>query len=76
MFLLTPLLLVLVKHSWRGPIGALSEGKEPSLNVFALGEPDVELKKRLISSLLGGSDIFIYDNVMGTFNSPTLASNT
>lgn len=53
-------------------LGALSEGKTPSINLFAY-EPDIELKKTLISSLLGGSDLFLYDNVMGNFNSPTLA---
>lgn len=54
-------------------LGALSLGALPDLAVFAHGETDVELKKRLIADCIGGGDVFVYDNVIGHFNSAVLA---
>ncbi|MFT3850472.1 MAG: hypothetical protein QM739_17880 [Propionivibrio sp.] len=54
-------------------LGALATGKVPDVSVFAFGESDIELKKRLVSSCMGGDDVFVYDNVIGNFNSAVLA---
>ena len=53
--------------------GALASGESPAVCAYSYGESDVELKKRIVSGLVSGSDTFIYDNVVGSFNSPTLA---
>lgn len=54
-------------------LGALALGRSPDVAAFAYGETDVELKKRLTASCIAGDDVFIYDNVIGNFNSAALA---
>lgn len=53
-------------------LGALMLGRVPGLLPFS-GADDAELRKQIIADLLTGSPVFILDNVVGFYDSPTLA---
>ena len=56
-------------------LGALMLGRVPGLLPFS-GADDVELRKQVITDAVEGTNVFILDNVVGFFDSPTLAALT
>lgn len=56
-------------------LGALVTGRVPGLLPFS-GSDDIELRKQVIADAVEGASVFIIDNVIGFFDSPTLAALT
>lgn len=55
-------------------VGVLVQGTDPSVWPHTAGRDDEEIRKRLLTVLRTGSRVLIWDNVVGTFDSPALAS--
>lgn len=53
-------------------IGILSSGAEPP--VYAPTDSEEEIRKRLTTILMGGELAFVWDNVVGQFDSPAIAA--
>ena len=55
-------------------IGVLIQGTDPSIWPHTAGRDDEEVRKRIFTVLRTGSRILIWDNVVGTFDSPAMAA--
>ncbi len=55
-------------------VGAFATGMEPEISPPIAGNEDAEMRKRLFSALLAGQRVILLDNILGTFDSPALAS--
>ena len=55
-------------------IGVLVEGNEPSVWPHTTGRDDEEIRKRIFTVLRSGARVLIWDNVVGVFDSPSMAS--
>lgn len=55
-------------------VGALAEGKAPTVWPHTAGGNDEEIRKRLFTALRTGSRSLIWDNVVGTFDSAAMAA--
>ncbi len=55
-------------------IGVLAQGIEPSVWPHTAGRDDEEVRKRIFTILRSGSRVLIWDNVVGTFDSSSMAS--
>lgn len=55
-------------------VGALAMGEAPPVYPHTGGRDDEEVRKRLFSLLRYGSRAVVWDNVIGTFDSPSLAA--
>lgn len=55
-------------------VGALIQGTDPSIWPHTAGRDDEEIRKRIFTVLRTGSRILIWDNVVGTFDSPAMAA--
>jgi hypothetical protein len=55
-------------------IGVLVEGTEPSVWPHVAGRDDEEIRKRIFTVLRSGARVLIWDNVVGAFDSPSMAS--
>lgn len=56
-------------------IGVLAQGTEPSVWPHTAHKDDEETRKRIFTALRGGARSLIWDNVVGAFDSPALASS-
>ena len=55
--------------------GVLAQGTEPSVWPHTAHKDDEEVRKRIFTALRGGARTLIWDNVVGAFDSPALASS-
>ena len=55
-------------------VGVLVQGTDPSVWPHTSGRDDEEIRKRLFTVLRNGSKVLIWDNVVGSFDSPSMAS--
>jgi hypothetical protein len=55
-------------------VGVLVQGSDPSVWPHTSGRDDEEIRKRVFTVLRTGSRVLIWDNVVGSFDSPALAS--
>lgn len=55
--------------------GVLAQGTEPSVWPHTAQKDDEEVRKRIFTALRGGARTLIWDNVVGAFDSPALASS-
>jgi hypothetical protein len=55
-------------------VGVLLSGTEPSVWAHTAGRDDEEIRKRIFTVLRSGARVLIWDNVVGTFDSPSMAS--
>jgi hypothetical protein len=55
-------------------VGVLVQGTDPSVWPHTSGRDDEEIRKRLFTVLRNGSKALIWDNVVGSFDSPSMAS--
>ena len=55
-------------------VGVLTEGKDPSVWPHTAGRDDEEVRKRLFTVLRSGARSLIWDNIIGTFDSASLAA--
>ena len=55
-------------------IGVLAQGMEPSVWPHTAGRDDEEVRKRIFTILRSGSRVLIWDNVVGAFDSSSMAS--
>lgn len=55
-------------------VGVLLSGTEPSVWAHTSGRDDEEIRKRIFTVLRSGARVLIWDNVVGTFDSPSMAS--
>ena len=55
-------------------VGVLATGVNPDVSPFAAGRDDEEVRKRIFAALNSGSRVLIYDNILGTFDSASMAS--
>lgn len=55
-------------------LGALATGATPPVYPHTAGRDDDEVRKRLTSVLITGARVMVWDNVMGAFNSASMAS--
>ena len=55
-------------------VGVLVQGSDPSVWPHTTGRDDEEIRKRVFTVLRTGSRVLIWDNVVGTFDSPAMAS--
>ncbi|EDM72848.1 hypothetical protein RAZWK3B_01470 [Roseobacter sp. AzwK-3b] len=55
-------------------IGALTEGRSPEVWPHTQGRDDEETRKRLFTALRGGKRVLVWDNVVGTLDSASMAS--
>lgn len=55
-------------------VGALVEGCVPDVWPHTKGRDDEEVRKRLFTALRGGAKAMIWDNVIGTFDSASMAA--
>lgn len=54
-------------------VGALMTGRQPDVWPHTAGRDDEETRKRLFAALRAGSGALVWDNVIGTFDSASLA---
>jgi hypothetical protein len=54
-------------------LGAIAEGRVPDVWPHTKGRDDEEVRKRLFTALRGGAKAMIWDNVIGTFDSASMA---
>ena len=54
--------------------GVLVQGTEPSVWPHTTGRDDEEVRKRIFTILRSGSRVLIWDNVVGSFDSPSMAA--
>jgi hypothetical protein len=54
--------------------GVLAQGTEPSVWPHTTGRDDEEIRKRIFTILRSGSRVLIWDNVVGSFDSPSMAA--
>ena len=55
-------------------VGVLLSGAEPSVWPHTAGRDDEEIRKRIFTVLRSGARVLIWDNVVGAFDSPSMAS--
>lgn len=55
-------------------VGVLLSGAEPSVWPHTAGRDDEEIRKRIFTVLRTGARVLIWDNVVGAFDSPSMAS--
>lgn len=55
-------------------VGALAEGYAPAVWPHTKGRDDEETRKRLLTALSGGQRVLIWDNIVGQFDSASLAA--
>jgi len=55
-------------------IGAMLENRAPNIWPHTAGQNDDEIRKRLFAALLSGAKTLIWDNVVGTFDSASMAA--
>lgn len=55
-------------------IGAMTEGRSPDIWPHTQGRDDEETRKRLFTALRTGGRVLIWDNVIGTFDSASMAA--
>lgn len=55
-------------------VGVLVQGSDPSVWPHTAGRDDEEIRKRVFTVLRTGSRVLIWDNVVGSFDSPAMAS--
>ncbi len=55
-------------------VGVLVQGNDPSVWPHTAGRDDEEIRKRVFTVLRTGSRVLIWDNVVGSFDSPAMAS--
>jgi hypothetical protein len=55
-------------------VGMLLSGTEPSVWPHTAGRDDEEIRKRIFTVLRSGARVLIWDNVVGAFDSPSMAS--
>ena len=55
-------------------VGVLLSGTEPSVWPHTAGRDDEEIRKRIFTVLRSGARVLIWDNVVGAFDSPSMAS--
>jgi hypothetical protein len=55
-------------------VGVMIEGGEPSVWPHTAGRDDEEIRKRIFTVLRSGARVLIWDNVVGAFDSPSMAS--
>jgi len=55
-------------------VGVLTQGTEPSVWPHTTGRDDEEVRKRIFTILRSGSRVLIWDNVVGSFDSPSMAA--
>src|SRR5690606_28969848 len=55
-------------------VGALLEGRDPGTWSHAAGRDDEETRKRLFTALLSGAKAIVWDNVVGAFDSASMAA--
>jgi hypothetical protein len=55
-------------------IGVIAQGSDPSVWPHTTHQSDEEIRKRIFTALLSGTRSLIWDNVVGAFDSPALAS--
>lgn len=55
-------------------VGVLLSGTEPSVWAHTAGRDDEEIRKRIFTVLRSGARVLIWDNIVGTFDSPSMAS--
>jgi hypothetical protein len=55
-------------------VGVLAEGSDPSVWPHTVHKDDEETRKRIFTALRSGARSLIWDNVVGAFDSPALAS--
>lgn len=55
-------------------VGALAEGVSPSIWPHTKGRDDEETRKRLFTALAGGARSLIWDNIVGVFDSASMAA--
>lgn len=55
-------------------VGGLATGVNPDVSPFASGRDDEEVRKRIFAALNSGSRVLIYDNILGAFDSASMAS--
>lgn len=55
-------------------VGMLTEGSDPAVWPHTAGRDDEEVRKRLMTALRAGSRCLVWDNVMGQFDSASLAT--
>ena len=56
-------------------VGVLAQGTEPSVWPHTANANDEEIRKRIFTVLTSGMRVLIWDNVVGTFDSPAVASS-
>lgn len=54
-------------------VGALEAGRQPNVWPHTAGRDDEEIRKRLLAAVRFGTGALIWDNVIGTFDSASLA---
>ncbi len=55
-------------------VGVLVQGTDPSVWPHTAGRDDEEVRKRVFTVLRNGARVLIWDNVVGSFDSPAMAS--
>ena len=55
-------------------VGVLEQGSDPSVWPHTAGRDDEEIRKRVFTVLRTGSRVLIWDNIVGSFDSPAMAS--
>ena len=55
-------------------LGTLATGKKPAVYPHTAGRDDEEVRKRITSVLASGESVMIWDNILGVFDSASMAS--